>query len=137
MDQNDAGGGKVFSVPDLIGDACKAIAFRIRGAVASVKFYDFHKNSAKIIRPSVFGLDEKAKAHEIFTFPANNLNITSVDIQSVEPVNQRTHDALQKLAKLAIEITTASQKVSAKYFIFSFNYSIFCFFSSEGDFNPF
>ncbi len=34
---------KLFSVPDFIGDCCKAIASRVRGAVASVKFDDFHK----------------------------------------------------------------------------------------------
>ena len=27
---------KLFSVPDFVGDACKAIASRVRGAVASV-----------------------------------------------------------------------------------------------------
>uniref|UniRef100_A0A672RME7 Major vault protein n=1 Tax=Sinocyclocheilus grahami TaxID=75366 RepID=A0A672RME7_SINGR len=40
----------LFSVPDFVGDACKAIASRIRGAVASVQFDDFHKyNSFNII----------------------------------------------------------------------------------------
>ena len=34
---------KLFSVPDFVGDACKAIASRIRGAVAGVQFDDFHK----------------------------------------------------------------------------------------------
>jgi len=33
----------LFSVPDFVGDACKAIASRIRGAVAGVQFDDFHK----------------------------------------------------------------------------------------------
>lgn len=131
MEKNKAGGVKLFSVPDFIGDACKAIASRIRGAVASVKFDDFHKNSAKIIRSSVFGLDEKAKVRERFTFPANSLNITSVDIQSVEPVDQRTRDALQKSVQLAIEITTASQEASAKYLIFGFCCSFFSFFCTQ------
>lgn len=36
-------GAAVFSVPDFIGDACKAIASRVRGAVAAVQFDDFHK----------------------------------------------------------------------------------------------
>ena len=40
-------------------------------------------------------------------FPANNLLVvTSIDIQSVEPVDQRTRDSLQKSVQLAIEITT-------------------------------
>ena len=78
------------------------------------------QNSAKIIRTSVFGLDENHKIRNKFTFPANNLNITSVDIQSVEPVDQRTRDALQKSVQLAIEITTNSQEATARsVYIFS------------------
>ena len=38
----------LFSVPDFVGDACKAIASRVRGAVASVQFDDFHK-----VRPTL------------------------------------------------------------------------------------
>ena len=106
---------KLFSVPDFTGDACKAIASRIRGAVAQVQFDDFHKNSARIIRTSVFGLDENSKVRNSFTFPANNLVITSIDMQSVEPVDQRTRDALQKSVQLAIEITTNSQEATAKH----------------------
>ncbi len=36
---------KLFSVPDFVGDACKAIASRVRGSIASVRFDDFHKVS--------------------------------------------------------------------------------------------
>ncbi|CAF3956752.1 unnamed protein product, partial [Adineta steineri] len=85
---------KLFSVPDFVGDAAKAIASRIRGAVASTKFDDFHKNSAQIIRASVFGMDANQHITDRFIFPQNNLVITSIDIQSVEPVDQRTRDAL-------------------------------------------
>jgi len=38
-----------------------------------------------------------------------------VDIQSVEPVEQRTRDALQKSVQLAIEIATASQEALANH----------------------
>ncbi|XP_078508524.1 major vault protein [Lissotriton helveticus] len=106
---------KLFSVPDFVGDACKAIASRIRGAVASVQFDDFHKNSSRIIRSAVFGFDDNMKVRDIFKFPQNNLNITSVDIQSVEPVDQRTRDSLQKSVQLAIEITTNSQEATARH----------------------
>lgn len=41
VDSADA--AALFSVPDFVGDACKAIASRVRGAVASVQFDDFHK----------------------------------------------------------------------------------------------
>ncbi|XP_059146176.1 major vault protein-like isoform X2 [Physella acuta] len=106
---------KLFSVPDFTGDACKAIASRVRGAVAQVQFDDFHKNSAKIIRASVFGIDANGKVRDKFHFPQNNLVITSIDIQSVEPVDQRTRDALQKSVQLAIEITTNSQEATARH----------------------
>ena len=36
---------KLFSVPDFVDDACKAIASRVRGAVAGIQFDDFHKVS--------------------------------------------------------------------------------------------
>ena len=42
-DKSDAAAAKLFSVPDFVGDACKAIASRVRGAVAQVQFDDFHK----------------------------------------------------------------------------------------------
>lgn len=105
----------LFAVPDFVGDSCKALASRIRGAVAAVPFDDFHRNSARIIRTSVFGLDENMKVKDNFKFTANRLVITNVDIQSVEPVDQRTRDSLQKSVQLAIEITTNSQEASARH----------------------
>ena len=54
------------------------------------------------------------KVKENFKFAANRLVITNVDIQSVEPVDQRTRDSLQKSVQLAIEITTNSQEASAR-----------------------
>ncbi|KAM9584229.1 major vault protein isoform 2-T2 [Trichechus inunguis] len=111
---------KLFSVPDFVGDACKAIASRVRGAVASVTFDDFHKNSARIIRTAVFGfetLDGKdlPQPRDRAVFPQNGLVVSSVDVQSVEPVDQRTRDALQRSVQLAIEITTNSQEAAAKH----------------------
>jgi len=111
--QTDA--AKLFQVPDFVGDSCKAIASRVRGAVASVSFDAFHRNSAKVIRQAVFGIDENEKVKNKFHFSSNNLIITNIDIQSVEPVDQRTRDSLQKSVQLAIEITTKSQEASAKH----------------------
>jgi len=104
----------LFNVPDFVGDSCKAIASRVRGAVASVSFDAFHRNSAKIIRSAIFGMEE-SEAKSKFKFNANNLVITNIDIQSVEPVDQRTRDSLQKSVQLAIEITTKSQEATAKH----------------------
>jgi len=104
----------LFNVPDFVGDSCKAIASRVRGAVAAVSFDQFHRNSAKVIRSAIFGMEETESASK-FHFKANNLVITNIDIQSVEPVDQRTRDSLQKSVQLAIEITTKSQEATAKH----------------------
>jgi major vault protein len=106
---------KLFQVPDFVGEACKLIAGCVRGAVAQESFDNFHKNSARIIRASVFGLDEHGKIRNHFHFAPNNLVINNIDIQSVEPVDQRTRDALQVSVQLAIEITTKSQEATARH----------------------
>eukprot|EP01114_Cavostelium_apophysatum_P021310 TRINITY_DN73_c0_g1_i1.p1 TRINITY_DN73_c0_g1~~TRINITY_DN73_c0_g1_i1.p1 ORF type:complete len:827 (-),score=291.69 TRINITY_DN73_c0_g1_i1:101-2581(-) len=106
---------RIFQVPDFVGDSCKAIASRVRGAVAGVSFDAFHKNSAKIICSSVFGTDENGNIKNRLFFPSNNFCVTNIDIQSVEPVDQRTRESLQKSVQLAIEITTKSQEASAKH----------------------
>jgi len=61
-------------------------------------------------------MDENKKVREKLIFPQNNLVVTSIDIQSVEPVDQRTRDSLQKSVQLAIEITTNSQEATARLF---------------------
>merc|ERR1719231_1197320 len=108
--------GRIFSVRDFTGDACKSIASRVRGAVAMETFDNFHKLSAKIIRASVFGVDaESGKVRDEYKFASNNLIITNVDIQSVEPVDASTRDSLQKSVQMAIEITINSQEARAKH----------------------
>ena len=73
-----------------------------------------HQNSNRIIFSAVFGFDEKLAVRSVLRFAQNLLVISSVDIQSVEPVDQRTRDALQKSVQLAIEITTNSQEAAAR-----------------------
>jgi len=113
--KNQEQAASLFGVPDFIGDFCKAIASRVRGNIASQSFDHFHKFSAEIIRKAVFGTDEAGNIRNRFHFKANNLVITNIDIQSVEPVDQRTRDALQKSVQLAIEITTKSQEATARH----------------------
>merc|ERR1719232_110655 len=115
-DQNNlAEASKIFNVADFVGDLCKAMASKIRGAVSTVTFDDFHKNSAKIIQLAAFGTDpETRQVKNSITFSANNLVVTSVDVKSVDPVDQRTRDSLQKSVTLAIEITTQSQEAAAR-----------------------
>merc|ERR1712159_613282 len=106
---------KIFAVRDFTGDACKAMGSRVRGAVAGVTFDVFHKNSAKIIRASVFGMNGQGKVGDHFQFKANNLVITNIDIQSVEPVDIETRKSLQRSVQMAIQITTNSQEAAAKH----------------------
>jgi len=106
---------QIFNVRDFTGDTCKAIASRIRSAVASETFDNFHKSSAKIIRRSVFGEDEGGKIRDSFKFAANSLVVTNIDIQGVEPVDESTRTSLQKSVQLAIQITTQSQEARAKH----------------------
>eukprot|EP00004_Rigifila_ramosa_P000772 TRINITY_DN107_c0_g2_i1.p1 TRINITY_DN107_c0_g2~~TRINITY_DN107_c0_g2_i1.p1 ORF type:complete len:860 (-),score=240.90 TRINITY_DN107_c0_g2_i1:70-2598(-) len=107
---------KVFNVPDFIGDACKSLASRIRSAVAATPFDLFHKQSSDIIRRAVFGTaaDGRTIRNEWMN-ESNRLVISSIDIQSVEPVDQRTRDSLQKSVQLAIEITVQSQEAAARH----------------------
>jgi major vault protein len=112
---NEKAATKLFQVPDFVGDACKAIASRIRGAVAGQKFDEFHRNSAKIIRHAVFGLDDDGKVRDEFRFAANSLVITNIDIQSVEPVDEETLKSLQKSVQIAIQITTDAQEAAARH----------------------
>ncbi|KEG12389.1 major vault protein [Trypanosoma grayi] len=106
---------KIFSVPDFVGDCCKTIASRVRGAVAAEDFDSFHRNSAKIIREAVFGCDADGNIKNSLCFPTNNLVVTNIDIQSVEPTDAKTRDSLQKSVQLAIEITTKSQEAAARH----------------------
>ena len=115
VDADSDDSSKIFNVRDFTGDACKAIASRVRGAVASVTFDHFHKTSAKLIRSSVFGTKPDGKIGEFLKFEANNLIITNVDIQSVEPVDVETRAALQKSVQMAITITTNSQEAAARH----------------------
>jgi len=82
------------------------MASKIRTAVAGVDFDTFHKTSAKIIRRSIFGINEQGKINDELLLPKNNLVVTNVDIQNVEPTNAKTRESLQKTVTKAIEITT-------------------------------
>ena len=105
---------KIFNVKDFVGDACSAIASKVRGEVASLSFELFHKLSARHIRKAIFGLDKDGKINDSLEFTNNNLKVTNVDIQKVEPVDEKTKQSLQKLVTLAIEITTKMQEAEAK-----------------------
>jgi len=107
---------RIFAVRDFTGDACKALASRIRAAVACETFDNFHKYSARVIRGSIFGMNaETGKIKDEYRFDANRLVVTNVDVQSVEPVDPRTRESLQASVQLAIEISTRSQESRATH----------------------
>lgn len=70
---------KLFSIKDFVGDACKSLSSRIRGAVSSSSFDYFHKNSSELIRNAIFKKDKDGNPID-FVMKANNLHITQVDI---------------------------------------------------------
>lgn len=105
---------KIFNVRDFVGDACGAIASKVRGQVAGIKFEEFHKLSARYIRKAIFGQNAEGKINDELLFTNNGLCVTNVDIQRVEPVDPRTKESLQKSVTLAIEITTRMQEAEAK-----------------------
>ena len=106
---------RVFKVRDFVGNICNFMASRVRGAVAGATFDQFHRESARIIRKSIFGLNEEGKVNDRFSFEENNLIITNVDIQSVEPVDGQTRARLQEYVTLAIENTTKMEEAKARH----------------------
>jgi len=112
---NDGDYSRIFTVRDFVGDCCKAIAGRVRGVAATKPFDVFHRKSAEIIKKAVFGETKDGKVCETFQFEANNLCITNIDVQHVEPVDHSTRESLMKSVQLAIKITADNQERSAKH----------------------
>ncbi|KAG5480104.1 hypothetical protein CUR178_06156 [Leishmania enriettii] len=107
-----------FTIPDFIGEACKALASRVRSAIAGQTFEFFHCNSSTLIRQAIFtaAADGSIVARgDSLCFTANGLHITTVDVQSVEPVDIKTRTALAKSVQLAVEIITKAQESDASH----------------------
>lgn len=114
IDKDDSqSASKIFNVRDFIGDCCTQVASKVRGAVASITFENFHKYSARTIRTAIFGLDPNGKVNDVYKFKSNNLCLTNVDIKLVEPEDPKTYESLKKSVTLAIEITTNMQEAEA------------------------
>ena len=107
-------GNKLFKIKDFIGDTCKSLASRIRGAVAGRTFEMFHMHSSEIIKNAVFLKRRTGEIAPELRFPINNLVITSVDVLSVKPIDKLTKECLKKSITMAIEITTDQYKMKAE-----------------------
>lgn len=62
----------------------------------------------------MFGLDENGKVRDEYVLTKNNLVVTNIDIQKVEPIDQKTRLSLKETVALAIEITTKNQEETAR-----------------------
>lgn len=99
---------RMFFSTDFVGDVCRIIESRIRGAAAESTFDAFHKGFPEIIRKAVFGDEEE------FVLENTNLTITSVDVQSVEPVNEVMRESLNNSVKQANKISLKTQEAKAR-----------------------
>jgi len=106
---------RLFSVPDYTGFATRNIASRIRGSIAKTSFDEFHRYSTKIVMEAVFGKDEDGNLRKQVLFTENNMKVTSIDVQSIEPVDTHMRDSLLKSVQLAIEISTQSIEMEAAH----------------------
>jgi major vault protein len=113
--KNEADIKKLFEIKDFVGDSCKAIASRVRGVVSGVSFDSFHKDSSNIIQTGVFGLDAEGNLKKPLRFKANNLNINNIDIQSLEPIDIRTREILDKSMILSMKTNIQIQESEAKH----------------------
>eukprot|EP00003_Mantamonas_plastica_P003081 TRINITY_DN1249_c0_g1_i1.p1 TRINITY_DN1249_c0_g1~~TRINITY_DN1249_c0_g1_i1.p1 ORF type:complete len:871 (-),score=344.62 TRINITY_DN1249_c0_g1_i1:153-2765(-) len=115
VDQEDPESvSRIFNIPDFIGDACKTCSAMIRGAIAKQTFEDFHKNSAFIIRESLFG-SENGKIGKEYEFQDNGLVITNVDIRAIDPVDRNMQESLQKSVQMAIDISTSLLEAQSQH----------------------
>lgn len=110
---------KAFAISDFIGEACRALASRVRAVIAGVTFENFHLHSTSIIRQAIFcssgdGLLKVTPQGNLY-FSVNGLLITNVDVQQVQPADNRTLQALKKSVQLAVEIITKSQENEATH----------------------
>ena len=103
---------KIFNVRDFVGDTCRELKSKVVAEVASKTLDEFHKNSARIIRASIFGM-EHGKVKDRYVFETNNLVITNVDIKFIESMDKESQASLQEIVKMAIQITTDQVEAEA------------------------
>lgn len=104
---------RLFSLKDFVGNACKSISSRIRGAVSAKTYDEFHHCSAKIIKDAVFGIDKATgETRKRLFFENNNLEITSCDIKSIRPVDKDIDEKLKQNTFLSIKIKAEATELA-------------------------
>lgn len=114
VDENTKNPEIIFKVPDFVGYACENLSSRIRGVAAVNDFETFHQNSSRLIRESVFGVDENNKIKKYRLFSENHLKIIDIDIKLISPVDQDTADKLKEAIDTNIQIQLDASKQGAE-----------------------
>lgn len=104
---------KLFSLKDFVGNSCKSISSRIRGAISAKTYDEFHHCSAKIIKDAVFGIDKTTgETRKRLFFDNNNLEISSCDIKSIRPVDKDIEAKLKQNTFLSIKIKAEATELA-------------------------
>lgn len=111
---NKADSLKIFQVKDFYGDTCKAMASRIRGAASGNSFQVFREKSSEIIDSIIFKKDSNGKRIP-FKFENNNLVITDVAIENLDPVDHQIEQSLNKSLNLTFEIENKARAAQANH----------------------
>jgi len=96
---------KIFSVHDYIGITCKTVASRIRGAVSSIAYNDFHSKSAAFVKNSIF------KNNTECFFPENNFVLNQCDVKQIEPADLDIRENLKKTNAKSLELKTKATEL--------------------------
>lgn len=90
---------KIYRLPDPVGYACRAMAAKIREAVANVPFEELHRDGQKIVTKAVFG-----ESKDQFVLAENGMQIIAVDVESIEPVDPKIVSLLQEAVNTNVKI---------------------------------
>eukprot|EP00047_Mylnosiga_fluctuans_P004354 m.234036 g.234036 ORF g.234036 m.234036 type:complete len:863 (+) comp12604_c0_seq1:42-2630(+) len=138
--EDEASLNTMFAVPDFVGFVAGGLASRIRTAVAQTGFDDFHRHSAAVMRRAVFGGPEDdgsgqddgegddshsddgqgdgqgglGGGENVLRFPENNIVLSNLDIQAIDPVDSNMQDLLMRSVQMAISISTKSIEDTAR-----------------------
>jgi len=107
---------KIFDTPDPVGFACANLASIIREATAQYRFDEFHKNAGRIIRERVFGFEDEEGTvpGDKLVFQENGLQIIAIDLERVEPMDERIAGDLQAAIKTNIGIQLKRAEAAAE-----------------------
>lgn len=114
-DKNKDNHSKLFKVKDFIGIACKTIASRVRGAVSSITFDEFHDKSDEKIKDAVFGRRKEDNTRNELRFNAINLVITNIDVQEQRITDPETKRFLDENVHVTLEIGMKSKQMQSAH----------------------